>query len=236
MQKLLGFMRKAITDYNLIEDGDKIAVGVSGGKDSVALLVGLARLRKFIGIDYEIYGITLDPQFSGVPADYSAIEKLCEEYDIKYVIKQTQIADIIFNIRKETNPCSLCARMRRGALHDMANELGCNKLALGHNNDDVIETFFMNLFNEGRIGCFSPNSYLSRKDITVIRPLVYAPEKDIISAVNRCKLPIIESSCPANKKTNREDMKNYIADMQYKDKRFKVKIFGALKRSGIDGW
>lgn len=236
MQKLLGYMRRAITDYNLIENGDKIAVGVSGGKDSLALLIGLSRLRQFIGIDYEVFGITLDPCFNNTPADYSAVDKLCREMSISYTVKRSQLAEIIFDIRKETNPCSLCARMRRGALHDMAKELGCNKLALGHNNDDVIETFFMNLFNEGRIGCFSPNSYLSRKDITVIRPLVYAPEKDVISASKRCNFPIVESTCPANKKTNRQDMKNYIDDMQHTDHRFKTKIFGALKRSGVDGW
>ncbi|MDE6133148.1 MAG: tRNA 2-thiocytidine(32) synthetase TtcA, partial [Oscillospiraceae bacterium] len=171
MQKILGYMRKAIQEFDLIQDGDKIAVGVSGGKDSLVLLKGLFLLKRFIGIDYDIAAVTLDPRFGGVDGDYSSVEKMCAEMDIEFKLIRTDIGEIVFNIRKETNPCSLCARMRRGALHDAAKGLGCNKIALGHNYEDVVETFIMNLFNEGRIGCFSPKSYLSRKDLTLIRPL-----------------------------------------------------------------
>ena len=170
MQRILGYMRKAIQEFDLIQDGDKIAVGVSGGKDSMVLLQGLYLLKRFIGIEYDLTAITLDPQFNGVPGNYEPVREMCEKMGIPYYLKPTDIGQIVFDVRKEPNPCSLCARMRRGALHDAAIELGCNKIALGHHYDDVVETFMMNLFNEGRIGCFSPKSYLSRKDLWMIRP------------------------------------------------------------------
>ena len=194
MQRILGYMRKAVQEFDLIQDGDRIAVGVSGGKDSVALLVGLARLRRFIGIDFSLTALTLDPQFGGVPGDYSAIEELCAQLEVPYVLKRTQIGEIVFDARQESNPCSLCARMRRGALHDAAKEAGCNKIALGHHYDDVIETFLMNLFNEGRIGCFAPKTYLSRKDLWMIRPLVFAPEKEIRRAVENTRSSVSKVS------------------------------------------
>lgn len=236
MQKILGYMRKAIQDYNLIQDGDRIAVGVSGGKDSLALLIGLKLLQRFIGIDYEIIGITLDPYFNKMPTDFSSIQKLCEQYDIQYKIIETHIAEIIFDIRKKSHPCSLCARMRRGALHDAAKENNCNKIALGHNFDDAIETFFMNLFNEGRLGCFSPVSYLSRKDLYLIRPLVYAPEKDIKSSVKRNDFPVVKSTCIMDGNTNREKTKQFIKEMSLKIPDFSEKIFGAMKRADLDGF
>ncbi|MCD7727084.1 MAG: tRNA 2-thiocytidine(32) synthetase TtcA [Ruminococcus sp.] len=236
MQKILGYMRKAIQEYDLIENGDRIAVGVSGGKDSVILLLGLLRLKRFIGIDYDIVAITLDPQFSGIPTDYSPIEKLCEENGIEYHIERTNIGTVVFDIKKESHPCSLCAKMRRGALHDLTKRYGCNKIALGHHNDDVIETFLMNLFIEGRIGCFAPKSYLSIKDITMIRPLVLAPEKEIKKAAARNNIPIVKSSCPVDGHTKREEFKTMIREKNREDKGFSDRIFGALQRSGIDGW
>ena len=236
MQRVLGYMRKAIQEFDLIQDGDRIAVGVSGGKDSVALLAGLARLRRFIGIDNSLTAITLDPQFHGVPGDYSAIEKMCAELEIPYVVKKTQIGEIVFDARQETNPCSLCARMRRGALHDAAKEAGCNKIALGHHYNDVIETFMMNLFNEGRLGCFSPKSYLSRKDLWMIRPLVFAPEKEIRRAVERTGLPVVKSKCPADGHTQRQVMKEFLAQKERESSGFQYRVFGALRRSGLDGW
>ena len=172
-------MRKAINEFDLIQDGDRIAVGVSGGKDSLVLLEGLIRLKRFIGIDYSIVAITLDPQFNGVQGDYSSVAELCDREGVEYRLERTHIGEIVFDIRKETNPCSLCAKMRRGALHDTAIEMGCNKIALGHHYNDAVETFVMNLFTEGRIGCFSPKTYLSKKDITLIRPLVFASESEI---------------------------------------------------------
>ncbi len=236
MQKILGYMRKAVEEFDLIQDGDKIAVGVSGGKDSLVLLNGLAMIKKFIGIDFDIVAITLDPGFNGEWGDYSPVEKMCKELDVQFVLKRTQIGEIVFDIRKEPNPCSLCARMRRGALHSVAKEYGCNKLALGHHYDDAVETFVMNLFNEGRLGCFSPITYLDRRDITVIRPLVFAPEKEIRKACIRNNFQIVKSICPADGITSRQKTKEFLRDMEKQDKGFTLRLFGALRRSGLDGW
>lgn len=236
MQRLLGYMRKAIQEFDMIQDGDRIAVGVSGGKDSVALLQGLLQLKRFIGIDYQVVGITLDPGFGGKFGDYSPIEKLCWRMGAEYLVKRTQIGEIVFDVRQEASPCSLCARMRRGALHDAAKELGCNKIALGHHYNDAVETFVMNLFNEGRLGCFSPVSYLSRKDLTMIRPLVFAPEKDVASAVRKAGLPVIKSVCPVDGATNREKTKEFLREREREDPGFTYRLFGALRRSGLDGW
>jgi len=236
MQKILGYMRKAIQEFDLIQNGDKIAVGVSGGKDSLVLLEGLVRLKRFIGIDYEVTAVTLDPRFGGTDGDYSLVEKMCQRLGVDFILKRTHIGEIVFDVRQETNPCSLCARMRRGALHDAAKEAGCNKIALGHNYDDAVETFVMNLFNEGRLGCFAPKSYLSRKDITMIRPLVFAPEKEVRSAAKRSGLEVVKSKCPADGHTSREETKRFLAERNKTDKGFSDRIFGAVRRAGLDGW
>ncbi|MBE6789377.1 MAG: tRNA 2-thiocytidine(32) synthetase TtcA [Ruminococcaceae bacterium] len=236
MQKMLSYIRRACDDYNMIEDGDRIAVGVSGGKDSVMLLAALSAMRRFYPKKYELVAIILDPQFNGVQTDYSKIEELCKSLEIPLVIKRTQIGQIIFEERREKSPCSLCARMRRGALHDAAIEAGCKKLALGHHYNDVVETFLMNLFSEGRVGCFSPLTYLSRKDIYMIRPLIYAPENEIEAAVKRLSLPIIKSACPADGNTLRQTVKERLAEEEKNSPSVTEKVFGALVRSGIDGW
>lgn len=236
MQKILGYIRKAVQQYGMIEDGDRIAVGISGGKDSMILLNGLAVLRQFIGIDYEVTGITIDPYFNGIEGDFSAVRDFCAEKNIEYHIIPTQIGEIVFNERKEKSPCSLCARMRRGALNNAAEELNCNKLALGHNFDDTVETFIMNLFTEGRIGCYSPVTSYSDRNLTIIRPLVLAPEKEIRRAVRKNALPVVKSACPADGHTNRQKTKDFIAEMERRNHGFKGRIFGALQRSGIDGW
>lgn len=236
MQKILGYIRKAVQEFDLIEKGDKIAVGISGGKDSLVLLSGLALMRRFAEFDYDIVAVTIDPGFNGVPNNYEAVARLCEKLDVPFSLVHTQIGEIVFDVRKEPNPCSLCANMRRGALHDAAKAAGCNKLALGHHNDDVIETFIMNLFKEGRIGCFSPKTHLDRKDITVIRPLVLAPESQVISACNRNSLEVVKSVCPADKTTTRQQTKEFLADMERKDKGFKLRMFTALRKNGVDGW
>jgi len=237
MQKVIGYMRKAITDYTMLQDGDKLAVGISGGKDSVVLLAGLLRLREFIGIDYGIMAITIDPCFGGVMTDYSPIEQFCENNHVDYVIKRSELGNIIFEQRKEKNPCSLCARMRRGMLHDICKENGANKLALGHHRDDAVETFVMNLFNEGRVGCFQPVTYLSRKDLTMIRPLIFAQEKDIASAAQRNGLPIVKSKCPVDGATEREHVKKWLRSMEKNEYPGLTKrLYGAILRGHISGW
>ncbi len=236
MHKILGYMRRAIQEFDLIANGDRIAVGVSGGKDSVVMLKGLVMLQRFIGIDYTVVAITLDSRFNGEKGNYEPIAELCKELGVEYVLVDTHIGEIVFDVRKEPNPCSLCARMRRGALHDAAKEAGCNKIALGHNYNDVIETFVMNLTIEGRLGCFAPKSYLSRKDLTMIRPLVFAPERDIRSAANRNNLPIVKSKCPADGVTSRQKVKEELAMRDKQDRGFSDRLFGALRKSGLDGW
>lgn len=230
-------MRKAIHEFDLIDDGDVVAVGVSGGKDSLMLLRGLIELRKFIGIRFDIVAITLDMCFGGEKGDFTAVRKLCEDNDVKYIVEETVIGQVVFDIRKEANPCSLCARMRRGALHDAAKATGCNKIALGHHRDDAVETFLMNLYVEGRIGCFAPKTYLSKKDLYMIRPLCLAPEKEIRHAVKECgDITVIKSKCLADGHTKRQEMKEYIRLREKDDKGFCDRMFGAIRRSGIDGW
>lgn len=234
MQKILSYMRKAIQQYDLIRDGDHICVAVSGGKDSLVMLNGLVMLKNFIGIDYQITALTIDPQFSGKEGNYSCIADFCENIGVNYHVEKTHIGEIVFDIRQEKNPCSLCARMRRGALYNSATELGCNKISLGHNYDDVVETFIMNLFTEGRIGCFSPATYLEDREIHIIRPLVLAPERAVKKASKN--LSVVKSVCPADGHTNRQKTKLFIAEMERQEHGFKDRIFGAMQRSGIDGW
>ncbi len=236
MQKILGYLRKAVTDYNMISEGDRIAVGVSGGKDSVILAAGLKKLSRFLGVNYEIVAITLDPCFDGVHTDYSTVENYFKELEIEYIIKRTEIAEVIFDVRKENNPCSLCARMRRGALHDAAKAAGCNKIALGHHYDDAVETFVMNLFNEGRVGSFAPVTYMSRKDVTVIRPLIIAEERDIIKVAKAEKIPIVKSSCPVDGHTERQWTKDFLYKLDKEKKGVKKLIFGAMVRGDISGF
>ena len=220
----------------MIAPGDCICVGVSGGKDSVALTIGLARLRAYLGIPFTIKAVTLDPQFGGVVTDYSPLAELFAQYGVEYVVRRTDIGRIVFDVRKEPNPCALCAKLRRGMLHNTALELGCNKVALGHHLDDAIETFYMNLWREGRIGCFSPITYLSRKQLTLIRPMLLATEADVARAVRQAQLPVIKSLCPADGVTTRQEMKEFVHSMVHKDPAFRQKTLGALQDAGIDGW
>lgn len=236
MQKLLSLVRAAAEKYNMIEDGDKIAVCVSGGKDSAVMLLCLINLKRFYPKQFELCAVTIDPQFYGEESDFSEIEKICRDNNIEYTVKRTDLYNIIFEVRKESNPCSLCARMRRGLLHDTAKELGCNKIALGHHLDDAAETFIMNLFGNGRAECFSPVSYLSRKDLYMIRPLIFAYEKDIVRVANKENVPIVESRCPADEKTNREDTKKLLSELEKAYPALRQKIVGAMQRGSISGW
>ncbi len=235
MQRVLSYLRRAVEDYKLISDGDRIAVGVSGGKDSVLLLCALNAFKRFCGIDFSLVGITLDMGFDE-KTDFAPLAEFFANEGIEYRVRETQIGQIVFNIRQEDSPCSLCARMRRGALHDAAKELGCNKVALGHNRDDLLETFVMNMLYEGRLGVFAPMTYLDRKDITVIRPLALMPERDVVGAANRLKLPILRQRCPADGETSRQETKEMLLALEKEKRGTMNKIFGAIRRSHLNGW
>lgn len=227
MQKLLSKTRQAIKDFDMIQDNDKIAVGLSGGKDSLTLLSILKNYQKFSPQSFELIAITLNAG----DVDNSPLYKFCEELDVPFYEIQTDIKEIVFDIRKEKNPCSLCAKLRRGALNDNAKKLGCNKVALGHHKDDAVETFLMSMFYEGRISCFSPKTYLDRQDLTVIRPMVYIDEYMTKRATKLYNYPVIENSCPANGNTKREDIKNLISDLGKNFPDIKRNLFGSLNNS-----
>ena len=235
IKRLLSYVRRGVDDYKMIEEGDKIAVGVSAGKDSLTLLCAMAELRRFYPIKFDLIAITIDMGFEG-GTDFSPIEKLCRELDVEYHVVPSQIAKIIFDVRKEKSPCSLCAKMRRGALHNAAKELGCTSVALGHHFDDAVETFMLNLFFEGRIGCFSPVSYLSRVGLKLIRPMLYMPEKDVRYFASKNELPVVASKCPADGNTEREEMKKLLSELDRKHKGLRYRIFGAMQRGEVDGF
>jgi len=218
----------------MINDGDKIAVGVSAGKDSLTLLYGLSRLREFYPKKFDILAITIDCGFDNI--DLTEVKILCDNLNIEYHIIPVNIKQIVFDIRKEKNPCSLCSKLRHGALNKAAKNLGCNKVALAHHLDDSVETFMLNLIYESRISTFSPVTYLDRSDLTLIRPLIYAPEKEIKSFVKNQNLPVVKNSCPADKKTKREDVKILLGDLSRKYRNCKYNIFSAIEKSEIDGY
>ena len=234
MQKLLSYTRRAIDHYHMIEAGDRIAVGVSGGKDSLALLVALANLRKFYPKPYEVVAITLEMGYEEM--DFSAVQALCDSLGVAYIRVPTQIKQIVFDIRKEPSPCSLCAKLRRGALHEAALAAGCKKVALGHHFDDVVGTYMLSLVYEGRISCFKPVTYLDRKGITLIRPLLYTPEYYIRSFARRMELPIVENPCPADGNTKRQEVKELLRSLEQTHKGLRERIFGAIQRYPLDGW
>ncbi len=236
MKQLLSLCRAAVDKYHMIEEGDRIAVGVSGGKDSLALLYALAQLRRFYPKHFDVIAVTLDYRFNDKDGDFSAIAALCKALNVQYIVRSTNLWKVIFVTRQEKNPCGLCAKMRRGILHDTAKIYTCNKVALGHHADDAVETFAMNLFGNGTIGCFSPVTYLSRKDLTVIRPLIFATEKQVASAARREALPVLQSACPADKTTDRQKAKEILEKLEKDYPALRKKILGALERSHVDGW
>lgn len=227
MQKLLSKTRQAINDFNMIADGDKIAVGLSGGKDSVTLLHILKKYQKFSPQKFDLIAITLNPG----DVDNSPLYKLCKDIDVPFYEIQTDIAKIVFDIKNEKNPCSLCAKLRRGALNDAAMKLGCTKVALGHHKDDAVETFVMTMFYEGRVNCFSPKSYMEKFNITIIRPMVYIDEYMIRKAVKDYNYPIIKNPCPADGHTKRQDVKELIKSLNVSFPNLKEKLFSALNNS-----
>ena len=234
LQRILSYVRRAADEYEMIRAGDKICVGVSAGKDSLTLLVALAELRRFYPKPFTLCAVTVDLGFPG--ADYSEIEELCRRLSVEYRVVPTEIGKIVFDIRREKNPCSLCAKMRRGALHAAAKEMGCTSVALGHHFDDAVETFMLNLFYEGRIGCFSPVTYLSNTGLYLIRPMLYVPEKQIRYFAARANLPVVASKCPANGNTEREHMKQLLHTLEREHKGIKHRIFGAMERGKVDGF
>lgn len=227
MKKILGKIRRACNDYNMIQDNDKIAVGFSGGKDSIALIYALKLFQRFSPNKFELEAITVDPGFDNMNLDNA--KKFLKEIDVPYTIIKTDIAQIVFDERKESNPCSLCSKMRRGALNDHAKKRGINKIALGHHLDDGISTLFLSMFYEGRMNTFKPVTYLDRMDITTIRPLIYITEKSIIEAVKRNNLPVLKSPCPVDGKTKREFANTIVNDIADKVPDFKKRMLKAMQ-------
>ena len=233
MQKLMGLVRRCVEDYEMIEDGDKIAVGISGGKDSLVLLRLLAALRSYHNKKFTLQAITID---MGLGMDYSGIEEMCRELDVPYTIVKTEIGPIIFDYRKEKNPCSMCSKMRRGALNQALLDLDCNKLALGHHFDDAVETFMMSLIYEGRISCFQPVTHLDRTRVIQIRPMLYIHEKTVASFAQRENLPVLQNRCPVDKHTKREEIKDLIFSLAKDYPDLKERIFGAMQRYPLAAW
>ena len=236
MQHILSTVRQAVDKYGMIEENDTVAVGLSGGKDSIALLASLDRLKSFYPKKFSVVGISVDMGFDDAGDIYAPVREFCAEHEIPYHIEKTKIKEIVFNVRKEKNPCSLCAKLRRGALVSCAKELGAGKLALGHHLDDAAETFMLTLMNEGRIGCYSPVTVYEDTAVTVIRPLIYTREADIRSLVKKEKLPVVKSPCPEDGNTDRAEIKNVIRELEINHRGLKKRIITAMEKRGLDGW
>lgn len=233
MQKLVGLVRRCVEDYVMLQPFDRVAVGVSGGKDSLTLLVLLSELRKYHTPPFDLEAITVD---MGLGMDDSGIAALCEKLEVPYTRVETQIGPIIFDYRKEKNPCSMCAKMRRGALNQALLERGLNKLALGHHYDDAVETFVMSLLFEGRISCFQPVTNLDRTGVIQIRPMLYLHEKTIAHFAQEMALPVLENRCPADHMTKREEVKRLLYELSAAYPDLKERIFGAMQRLPLPGW
>lgn len=234
LQQVMSYVRRALDDYNMIQEGDRIAVGISGGKDSLTLLYALHGLKRFYPKTFEIHAVTVDLGFQNL--NLEKIKRLCEELEVPYTIVKTDIADIIFHQRGEENPCSLCAKMRKGALNQAIKEAGCNKVAYAHHKDDVVETMLMSLIFEGRFHTFSPVTYLDRMDLTVIRPLMYMNEADVIGFVNKHNVPVVKSPCPADGHTKREYVKQLLRQLNLENPGVKERMFTAIVNGNMKGW
>ena len=236
MQHILSTVRQAVDKYGMIEENDTVAVGLSGGKDSIALLASLDRLKSFYPKKFSVVGISVDMGFDDAGDIFAPVREFCAEHEIPYHIEKTKIKEIVFDVRKEKNPCSLCAKLRRGALVSCARELGAGKLALGHHLDDAPETFMLTLVNEGRIGCYSPVTVYEDTAVTVIRPLIYTREADIRSLVKKENLPVVKSPCPEDGNTDRAEIKNVIRELEINHRGLKKLIITAMEKRGLDGW
>ena len=234
LNEFTGTVRRAVDDYHMIEAGDRVAVGVSGGKDSMLLLRALRHLQTYYPKPFELEAVTIELGFEGM--DFTPVKELCAEQGIPYTCRKTDIKEVVFDVRQEENPCSLCAKMRRGALNGILKERGLNKLALGHHFDDAVETFLMSLLLEGRLSCFQPVTFLDRSGITQIRPLVYAGEQKIRSLAEKLDLPVVENPCPMDKASKRYEIKQLLAALGKDYPDMKSKIFGAMQRLPLPGW
>ena len=234
MQKILGQMRKAVEEFHMIEEGDRIAVALSGGKDSITLLMALKNLQRFYPKKFELIAITVNPGFEFF--DTSILYDICKEIDVELVVAESHIKEIVFDIRKEKNPCSLCANLRRGILNTTAIEHNCNKIALGHNEDDVLETFLMNVLYTGNISTFAPVSYMDRSKMTLIRPLIYVSEKQTNSFIKRKEITIMPKACPMDGFSKREEIKQLLYNLSKQIPHVRANMYGAIKRSKIKGW
>ena len=238
MNKILSLVRRCVEDYDMIQAGDKIAVGVSGGKDSLMLLTALAKLREFYPIPFQLEAVTLDMGHADgrLGMDFSPVADYCRSLGVPYTLKESEIHHVIFDLRREKNPCSMCAKMRRGALHGVLQERGLTKIALGHHYDDAVETFFLSLIFEGRLSCFQPVTYLDRTGITQIRPLLYCGEQLIRHTAQRLDLPVVENPCPADGTTKRQEIKELVYELQGRYPGLKARAFGAMQRLPLPEW
>ena len=234
MKKILSLLRRCVEDYDMIQAGDRVAVGVSGGKDSLVLLTALARLSRFYPQSFTVEAFTVDMGIEGM--DFSGVADLCRNLEIPYHIIPTQINHVIFETRKEKNPCALCAKMRKGSLHEGLLAHGIHKVALGHHYDDAVETFFLSLFYEGRLSCFHPVTYLDRSDVTQIRPLLYVSESMIWDAAGRLDLPVVRNPCPADGNTRRQEVKNLVAELEDRYPKLKEYVFSSMQRLPLPNW
>lgn len=236
LQKILNLVSRANKEFELIRSGDKIAVAVSGGKDSLVLLECLGLMKKYFNMGFDLIAVTVNLKFHGQYDDFSEVARLCENHNIPYSVIDSDIVDIVFNIRKERSACSLCSKLRKGLINSFAEQNGCNKVALGHSLDDLVETFLMNLFSSGKLGCFSAKNFMSRKQLIQIRPLIFVSEAEISAVAKKLKLPVVKSRCYVDGKTNREVVKKFLKKSEVEFKNIKQMIFGAIKRSNLEGW
>ena len=234
LQQLLSYTRKAVDEYQMIEEGDHIAVGISGGKDSLTLLYALQGLRRFYPKRFELSAVTVDLGYE--KCDFSPVSELCRELEVPYHIVKTDIARLLFEERKESNPCSLCAKMRKGALNQAVKDLGCNKVAYAHHKDDIIETMLLSMLFEGRFYSFSPRTYLDRMDLTVIRPMMFVDESDVIGFQNKYNLPVVKSRCPIDGYTKRQYAKELVRQLNKEHHGAKQRMFTAILNGNIKGW
>lgn len=234
MQQTSGYLRRAVDDFHMIAPGERVAVALSGGKDSMLMLHGLKHLSRYHPAKFDVVAIFIDLGFGNIDTD--TLKHVCRQLEVPLVIRKTDIAPLVFETRKESNPCALCAKMRRGSIHDAALEAGCRTIALGHHRDDAIETLAMNLIYEGRIGCFQPVTYLDRKDVRAIRPMIYLTERQIANTVERLNIPIVKNPCPMDHASMRQETKNLLKEAEERFPGLSERLFGAIVRSELPGW